>query len=439
MLIRGATLPDGRRRDVLIEGQRVSAVGEDLAGEPVVEADGLRLLPGAIDVHVHFREPGAPHKETWETGSQAAAAGGVTTVVDQPNTDPPTVDAGAVQRKLATAQGTSIVDFAVNGGVTPTWRPDELFEAPIAALGEVFMADSTGELGIGPELFESALREAARRDALVTVHAEDPTRFDDAVRGRTDAAAWSDYRPVDAEVAATERALAVAASTGARLHLAHASTPEAVDRVAAAGGTCEATPHHLLLSRDDLEELGTLGRMNPPLRDDRRRRALLERLVDGTVDMVASDHAPHTLAEKDADIWRAPSGVPGVETMVPVLLGHAADGDLPVERVAEATARAPADRFGFARKGRIAPGVDADLALYDLERVRPVDAERLATACGWTPFEGRPAVFPVLTLLRGRPAYVDPDEPPPGLSDGLAGSAFGPPRGRNVVAAQSSV
>ncbi|MFP4628247.1 MAG: dihydroorotase [Halobacteriales archaeon] len=437
MLIRGATLPDGRRRDVLVEGQRISAVGEDLAGEPVVEAEGLRLLPGAIDVHVHFREPGAAHKETWRTGSRAAAAGGVTTVVDQPNTDPPTVDAGGVHAKLAAAQGASIVDFGINGGVTPDWNPGELFDAPIAALGEIFMADSTGELGIGPELFEAALEAAARHDVLVTVHAEDPERFDDGVRHRDDVAAWSDHRPVEAEVAATERALEVAAATGASVHLAHASTPEAVDLVAEAGATCEATPHHLFLSRDDLEALGTLGRMNPPLRDESRRGALFERLRGGTIDVVASDHAPHTLAEKDADVWHAPSGVPGVETMVPLLLARVAAGDLTVERVAEVVARAPAERFGFARKGRIAPGYDADLALYDLERARPIGAAHLATACGWTPFDAHPGVFPSLTLLRGRPAYVDP-ETAVALPEEHAAGTFGPARGQNVVAAQSS-
>ncbi|MFB6169303.1 MAG: dihydroorotase [Haloferacaceae archaeon] len=424
MLVRNAALSDGRRRDVRVTDGRVEAVATGLTGrgdERVRDADGRLLLPGAVDAHVHFREPGFSHKETWATGSRSAAAGGVTTVVDQPNTDPPTTTGAAFDRKARLA-GASVVDYGLNGGVTPDWEPGSLLDRPLCALGEVFLADSTGDMGVETATFRDALERAAARDVLVTVHAEDASLFDQGARERSDADAWSAFRTPEAEVAAVERALELAEVVGARLHVAHTSTPEAVDLVADTRHTCEATPHHLLLDRSDLDDLGTFGRMNPPLRSPDRRARLYDRLVDGTVDAVATDHAPHARAEKDADVWSAPSGVPGVETMVPLLLARARDPDDPlsVERVREATAEEPAELLNLPGKGRVETGADADLALYETE-TRPVRGARLHSRCGWTPFEGDSAVFPSLTLLRGEIAYERGDT-----------ARFGPARGRNV-------
>jgi dihydroorotase len=415
MLVRNATLADGRVRDVRIADGRIDAVETDLpAGDRTVDARERLLLPGAVDVHVHFREPGASHKETWATGSRSAAAGGVTTVVDQPNTDPPTTTGAAFDRKADLA-ARSVVDFGLNGGVTVDWEPETLFDRPIFALGEVFLADSTGEMGIDGDLFADAVHRAAARDVPVTVHAEDATLFDGSARDRAgggrgrdaDADAWSAYRTAEAEVAAVERAVEIGVDAGARLHVAHTSTPEAVDVVddAPPSITCEVTPHHCLLSRDDLGDLGTYGRMNPPLRSEERRAALYDRVVDGTVDVVATDHAPHARAEKETTLWAAPSGVPGVETMVPLLLAETVDGPLSVERVRDLTAATPAATFDLDRKGRIEPGADADLALYDLDDPIAIEGERLHSKCGWTPFEGATGVFPRWTLVRGDRVY----------------------------------
>jgi dihydroorotase len=348
----------------------------------------------------------------------------VTTVVDQPNTDPPTTTGAGFDAKAGLARS-SVVDYGINGGVAPGWDPDALFDRPLCALGEVFLADSTGDMGIDEAAFRDALERAAAHDVLVTVHAEDASLFDEGARERSDADAWSAYRAAEAEIAAVERALELADEVGARIHVAHTSTPEAADLVADTPHTCEATPHHLLLDRSDLDDLGTFGRMNPPLRSPDRRAGLYERLVDGRVDIVATDHAPHTRAEKDADVWSAPSGVPGVETMVPLLLGRARDPDDPlsVARVREATAEAPADLLNLPAKGRVEAGADADLALFEAE-TRPVRGERLHSRCGWTPFEGRESLFPSLTLLRGTVAYERTD----------GGERFGPARGRNVRA-----
>jgi dihydroorotase len=407
MLFEDATLADGRTVDVRVDDGRVVAVGSGLAAtdERVVDASGERLLPGAVDVHVHLRQPGFPHKETWTTGSHSAAAGGVTTVVDQPNTDPPTVTGAAFDEKAALAAD-SLVDYGINGGVTADWDPDSLFDRPLFALGEVFLADSTGDMGIDVDLFRAAVERAATADVTVTVHAEDADRFDRTVRGRDDPDAWSAYRTADAEVAAVEQACDVVADVeGASLHVAHTSTPGGVRAASEAGATCEVTPHHLFCSRADLPGLGTFGRMNPPLRSADRRRELFDLLADGTVDVVATDHAPHTREEKDASIWDAPSGVPGVETMLPLLLAVAGEGRLSYERVRDVTARNPARIFGLSRKGRISEGADADLVLVDPDDVREIRGEDLHSRCGWTPFEGSEGVFPELTMVRGTVVY----------------------------------
>ena len=414
-LLRDAVLADGRRRDVRTESGTIAAVAETVDPAPtdrVIDADGRLLLPGAVDAHVHFREPGDSHKETWTTGSRSAAAGGVTTVVDQPNTAPPTITGGRFDRKAESA-ATSRVDYGINGGVTPAWDSDSLFDRPLFALGEVFLADSTGGMGIDTDQFGAAVERAAAADAVVTVHAEDATRFDESVRNRdaagvgrdADADRWSRYRPAAAEIAAIERAVEIGSTAGATVHIAHTSTPEGVDAAVDGGATCEATPHHLLLSREDATELGTYGRMNPPLRSRARRDALWERLASGKIDIVATDHAPHTIAEKETDLWDAPSGVPGVETLLPLLLERARQGKLSYERVRDVTAANVAGVFDLPRKGRIAEGNDADLVVVDPERTREIRGEELHSKCGWTPFEGMVGVFPALTMVRGTVVY----------------------------------
>jgi len=425
MLIRNATLADGRRRDVRVDGERVGAVAE--AGtlstdesEDVRDATGKRLLPGMIDVHVHFRQPGFPHKETWATGTRSAAAGGVTAVVDQPNTDPPTVDGEAFDGKEGFAAD-ALVDYGVNGGVVDGWEPSTLFDRPLFALGEVFLADSTGDMGIDTPLFSRALDRARTEEVPVTVHAEDASLFNESAREREDADAWSAYRTARAEVAAVERACRVAEERETAVHIAHASTPEGIDAAGEAGMTTEVTPHHMFLSRSDLPELGTFGRMNPPLRREKRRQRVFDRVADGTVDMVATDHAPHTRAEKEASIWEAPSGVPGVETALPLLLAETRAGRLSYERVRDLTAANPADVFGVAGKGRVAEGYDADLVLVDPGTSTEIRAADLHTKCDWTPFEGRDAVFPEWTMVRGTVVY-----------ERGAGEPFADHEGRNV-------
>ncbi|PSP74545.1 dihydroorotase [Halobacteriales archaeon QS_3_64_16] len=456
MLIRNATLADGRRRDVRVAGERIEAVArrlpvtgeeanEDRTGtksdrtgssEKTLDATGKLLLPGMIDAHVHAREPGFPHKGSWTTLGRTAAAGGVTTVVDQPNTDPPTVDGASFDRKATLAER-CLVDYGINGGVTPEWRSGELFDRPLFALGEVFLADSTGEMGIESDLFEDAVREASERGIAVTVHAEDASLFSEEARERTDADAWSAFRSAEAERAAIEQACAVGERCGAQLHVAHTSTPEGIDVASEQGMTCEVTPHHLFLSRADLEDLGTEGRMNPPLRSEARRKEVFERVVDGTVDIVATDHAPHTRAEKDAGIWDAPSGVPGVETALPLLLAAARRGELSYERIRDLTAANPAAIFDLPRKGRVESGKDADLVCVDPDGEEEIRGQTLHSSAGWTPFEGSEGVFPEWTMVRGQVVYKRTGA---GQEDGedASNECFGDPIGENVHSASKA-
>ena len=442
MLITDATLADGRTVDVRIDGETIAAVEPSLDlldHERLIDADGKLLLPGAIDAHVHFRQPGFSHKETFETGSQSAAAGGVTTVIDQPNTEPATIDGASFDRK-ATAAAASLVDYGLNGGVTPEWDPESLFDRPICALGEVFLADSTGEMGIDLDLFADAVERASEHGVPVTVHAEDATQFDESQRDRdaggtgkdANADLWSAYRTAEAEVTAIERAVDVGRDSAAAIHIAHTSTPEGIDAAKAGGATCEVCPHHLFLSRDDLDELGTFGRMNPPLRSEDRRQAVFDRVADGTVDIIATDHAPHTAAEKQQGLWDAPSGVPGVETMVPLLLAAATEGHWDYERVRDLVATNPAQIFDLSGKGRIEPGHDADVALYDPERPRPIRGDELHSKCGWTPYEGLEGIFPELTIVRGAVVYERAPDSAPVSAAERSTERFGELPGQNV-------
>jgi dihydroorotase len=431
-LFKRARLPDGRIRDVRVSNETIAAVSDSISPDPdetVVDARDKFLFPGAIDAHVHFREPGDGHKETWTTGSKSAAAGGVTTIVDQPNTNPPTIEKTAYTSK-ATLATDSIVDYGINGGVTPDWKPDSLFECPLFALGEVFLADSTGEMGIDETVFRQALVKAAEIDIPVTIHAEDATQFNTDVYGcesgglgaEATADMWSQYRSATAEIDAIKRAITIATEVGADIHIAHTSTPAGVDAATANNKsvTCEVTPHHLFLSRDDAAELGTYGRMNPPLRSETRRQGLWDRLVTGDIDMIATDHAPHTHDEKATSLWDAPSGVPGVETMLPLLFDRARRNEISYERIRDVTARNPASRFGLTQKGRIAVGYDADLVLIDPTAVQTINSDMLHSKCTWTPFAGMNGVFPELTMVRGTVVYD--------------GETFGPAVGMNVIA-----
>lgn len=386
--------------DIFIKGGKIAAMGGPHRAHDRIDASGMMVLPGAIDIHVHFRDPGLTHKEDWESGSISAAAGGVTTAVDQPNTIPSTSDAKAYEEKLWIARHRSIVDFCINGA---PGKVEELVRAGAIGIGEIF----TYEFGEA-ELLKK-LREVERCGALPTVHAEDGAiikRHSDIMAAEQSADVHSRVRPPAAEEVAIDWIL----SAASRVHICHLSTAGGLDLVRRAKATgrmvtCEVAPHHLLLNRRDYKKQGTFLKMNPPLRDARDNDALWEGLATGAIDAIASDHAPHLPEEKKDDLWHAPAGVPGVETMLPLMLAAIKGNLISLDRVVDALSVRPAEIFGLAQKGRIAAGMDADLVFIDPRARTEISARRLHSRADWTPYEGRTAIFPKMTMVRGEVVF----------------------------------
>ncbi len=408
----GRVYTDGRllSADIWIKNGRIAALGGAHTADERIDASGMMIIPGAIDVHVHFRDPGYTHKEDWESGSISAAAGGVTTVVDQPNTDPRVLDAESYKIKHDIAKRRSVVDFCLNGGAGEI---EALLKAGASAIGELFMYE------MDDEKLTRAIRETERLKALATIHAEDGEvirRYSEPLKDVSDPDVHSRARPPIAELSAVDKALSI--SKG-RIHICHISTADALALVRKAkarnkGISCEVTPHHLFLSRRDYKHLGTFLKTNPPLRGSADCEALWDGLRRGEIDIVASDHAPHLPEEKRDDIWHAPPGVPGVETMLPLILYAVKSNLLSLERAIDALATRPATLLGLESKGTIAVGKDADLVLFDPKRQERIAGYKLHSRADWTPYEGKKAIFPVMTLVRGNIVFDGDLEVAPG-------------------------
>ena len=413
LLIRGGTVvtPSGiGPADVGVIGGRIAAIG-GLTGAKaaeIFEARGLHVLPGAIDSQVHFREPGNAHKEDLESGSRAAVLGGVTAVFEMPNTAPPTTNRAAIDDKLARAKNRMHCDYAFYVGATPA-NIDELkvLERLPGVCGvKAFLGSSTGTLLLSkPEDILAALKSGSRR---VAVHSEDEDRLIArkafAERGKP----WTHpvWRDVETARASTERVLGLAKQAGRRLHVLHVTTGDEIPLLAAAKdfATAETTPQHLTLSAPECyERLGSYAQMNPPIRDESHRQALWKAVREGVIDVIGSDHAPHTREEKDQTYPDTPSGMPGVQTLVTLLLDHVSKGNMPLERFVDLTAHGPQRIFGIAGKGRIARGWDADFTIVDLNHSRTISNDWIASTCGWTPFDGMTTKgWAVATILRGQ-------------------------------------
>ena len=411
LLIRGGrcVTPGGiEDTDVGIAGGRIAALGNLSAVEAdeVVDARGLHVLPGVIDAHVHLREPGAEHKEDLSTGTAAAALGGVTTVFDMPNNAPPTTTEDALSDKLRRARGRAWVDhaFFVGASVDNVAELARLEALPGCAGVKVFMGSSTGSLLIPDDEALLAVLRAGRR--RVAVHAEDEHRLqarrDLAQGGAHTHAAWRD---AETAALATRRLLQAAERAGRRVHLLHTSTAEEMGLLAHHKdlATVEVTVQHLSLSAPECyDRLGSRAQMNPPLRAGVHQAALWAAVRSGLVDNIASDHAPHTLDEKARPYPHSPSGLPGVQTLLPLMLDHVAQGLLSLQRLVDLTSAGPARVHDIAGKGRLAVGWDADLVLVDLSARHTVTDEEMASRCGWTPFHGRRVCgWPVATVIRG--------------------------------------
>ena len=400
--------------DISIDNGRIFKVGKDLSGDEVIDAGGMHVLPGLIDAHVHFREPGASSKEDWVTGSHAAASGGVTTVLDMPNTQPPTTTMELLGKKRELTQSKSIVDYGFHFGAS-TENIDELRTVEGIASVKFYMSSTTGNLLVGNDavLFEE-LKVLAKRGILAIVHAENREMIQHYTEkliseGRMDPEAYSDARPSICAAEAANRVIFLSRMAGNRIHLCHVSTREEVDIVArnkSAAVTAEVCPHHLFLGRGDLRKRGSLFKTNPPLRSGDDREALWKGIHSGVIDLIATDHAPHLRESKEKDIWSASSGVPGVETLLPLLLNEVNKGNLTLNQVIKLTAMNPARIFRVRNKGVIKEGFDADLVIVDLNKEKEVRNDRLFTKCGWSPFDGRKLRgWPVMTFVRGNQVF----------------------------------
>ena len=396
--------------DIGVRDGRIAALGsiaEGMAGE-TIDATGLHILPGVIDTQVHFREPGLEHKEDLESGSRSAVLGGVTAVFEMPNTKPATTTADALADKVARASARMYSDFAFFVGATRdnVEQLAELELLPGAAGVKLFMGSSTGDLLVDDEETLARILGKIRRRAAF--HAEDEARLKARMsfQREGDAASHSEWRDAEAAFAATERLLRLASRAGKRVHVLHVSTAEEMALLALHKdiASVEVTPQHLTLAAPDAyEALGTGAQMNPPLRDRYHQERLWWGLDQGVVDVLGSDHAPHTLEEKSKSYPATPSGMPGVQTLVPVMLDHVNAGRLSLARFVDLTSAGPQRIFGIAGKGRIALGYDADLTVVDLKAERVIENAWIGSKCGWTPFAGRKVRgWPVGTFVRGR-------------------------------------
>ncbi|WP_427185326.1 allantoinase AllB [Bordetella bronchialis] len=406
--------------DIAVEAGRIVALGA-LTGLPgareVIDAAGLHVLPGAIDCHVHFRDPGSTYKENWRTGSSAAAAGGVTTVMDMPNTDPPTADPQSLARKRERAGALSLVDWGLYGVLDSSSLPhlEALAEDGIGGF-KCFMTENTGDLESPDDgVIHEGLERLGRLGVRCSVHAENAAimqhrrrRFMEA--GRTDPRAHEESRPEICEIEAIGRVSALARAACARVHIAHVSSAGGVQAIRQALGqgldmTAETCPQYLLFGTPEIDSLAGMVRVNPPIRGGAHADALWAALLDGTIGMIATDHAPHTEEEKrNPDIWKCCRGMIGLETQMPVMLTESQRGRMSLPEYARWSALAPALAWGlYPRKGHIGVGADADFAIVDMDGAYRIDQAALHSLNRISPWHGRLVTArPVHTIVRGR-------------------------------------
>ncbi|MEJ7927852.1 dihydroorotase [Sphingobium sp. AN641] len=405
-----AHTPGGAERaDVGVRDGKIVAIGA-LAGDAaeVIDCTGLDVLPGVIDSQVHFREPGLEHKEDLESGSRAAVMGGVTAVFEMPNTSPNTDSAARVADKLKRAHHRMWCDHAFYVGATAENAEDlkDLERIPGTAGVKIFMGASTGSLLVDDHRALARVLASGRR--RVAIHAEDEARMNARKDYRVDgdAASHPVWRDDESAMIATKRIIALAREAKRRIHILHITTPAELAYIAQNKdiATCEVTPQHLTMAAEDAyPRLGSYAQMNPPIRSGAHRDGLWDYLNQGVPDVLGSDHAPHTIEEKAKPYPASPSGMPGVQTLVPLLLNHVAEGRLTLRRFIELTSSGPQRVFGLVGKGRIALGYDADFTVVDLKKRWTVGRDWLASRCGWSPFEGMELTGKATgTIVRGR-------------------------------------
>ncbi|HWE44663.1 MAG TPA: dihydroorotase [Caulobacteraceae bacterium] len=428
LIVRGGEVVNHAGRgiaDVGIRDGKFAKIGDlsQASAAEVVDATGLAVLPGVIDTQVHFREPGLEWKEDLETGSRGAVLGGVVAVFEMPNTQPTTTDPEALADKLNRARGRMHCDHAFYVGGTHENADvlGELERLPGCCGVKVFMGASTGTLLVPDDPgVEAILRHVNRR---ATFHSEDEYRLAErrSLAREGDWTSHEEVRDAESAVRSTERLLRMAHETGKRIHVLHVTTAQEIDLLARHKdvATVELTPQHLTLTAPEAyQRLKGLAQMNPPIRGAEHQAGLWRGLQQGVADVLGSDHAPHTLEEKARVYPASPSGMPGVQTLVPVMLNHVAHGRLTLERFVDLTSAGAQRVFGIAGKGRMAKGWDGDLTLVDLKAQRTLKHADMATRSGWTPFDGMDVTgWPVATIVRGRVVMRDDEIIAPSIGE----------------------
>ena len=411
LVLAGNVFLDGKlnKCSVGIEDGKIVSIKKVLKGDREFDFGDKLVLPAGIDIHTHFRDPGMTHKEDFRTGTEAAAFGGIACVLDMPNTIPPVTDMEAFNEKLHTAGKKSYIDFGLYSAVTP--RSDLKRLANFCTGFKLYLGETTGKLtyndldGLMKKLEELELEH----EMVLAVHAEDNTALEKGGRTVDDDKNRSvrDHekrRPVTAETTAVNNMLMLSERLGVKklkLHICHLTSPESLKLLAARENISkEVTPHHMFLNKDVHTGLRTFGKVNPPLRGKADMLGMLDAFTSGVIPIAASDHAPHTIDEKEQSFNDAPSGIPGVETMLPLLLSLVKHGKITLNRFVDGTSVKPAGLFGL-NKGRIAIGYDADLIVVDSKTETALKSGMLHSKCGWSPFEKMPVIFPRMTVSRG--------------------------------------
>jgi dihydroorotase len=409
-----------QRADLKLVGGRIAEIAPSLPaeGDEIIDATGLVVLPGIIDPQVHFRDPGLTWKEDLQTGSQAAAAGGVTSFLEMPNTKPAIVTAALMAEKKKTASEKCVVNWNFFIGATPN-NLDELLATPNVCGIKIFMGSSTGDLLVHRD--EDLERIFAKGGRLIAVHAEDEATivankaaYEAGQLGETKTVhGHNRIRTPEAALKATQKAVSLSQKYRRRLHILHVTSAEeaAFLETAKIGHpiTAEVCPQHFVFSTPEIyDRLGTYGQMNPPIREKRHAEALWQALKNGTFDCLATDHAPHTREEKDKGYPASPSGMPGVETLLPAMLDRVNQGLCSLVDIARWMSAGPAAAYGLKGKGHLEVGYDADLTMVDMAKSKTVENGKLFTKVNWSPFAGITLKgWPVRTVVMGETVFVD--------------------------------